>query len=319
MGKEKEVLGMPQLHFICGKGGVGKSTYACALAKKLTQTKMRTLLVQVNASDSHSAILKTAPINSNLEQVEPLLWVLNVTPKESLREYLLLKVPSKYLYKLIFDSPLMRAFFKFVPSLAEMTMLGKIWHHAEEKNEFGQPRYQRIVVDCPATGHGLRFLNVAKTVYAGVKKGGIAKEALQIAQTLADPKRSGLHVVTLPEEMAVNETLQLMKAVHQSKAISLYRVVMNALIKPIFDEAAKEIIEQIVTSPLLSDFDRLLTCGQKRIAQEEAEHFQVSRIQNVVADNINFLQLPLHVGGDENAIMETMLFKLNAFDQAKDF
>ncbi len=311
MGRHNKTLREPQLHFICGKGGVGKSTYACALAKHFTQKKLRTLLVQVNASDSHSAILKTTFIDSTLRQAEPLLWVVNVTPKDSLREYLLLKVPSPQLYRLIFESPLLRSFLKFVPALAELNMLGKIWYHAQEKNE-EETRYQRIVIDCPATGHGLRFLSVAKVTYEGIKKGGIAEEALQIASMIADAKRSALHIITLPEEMAVNEALHLMQEVQNSKVIALYMLVINGLSKAIFSQASKEIIEQITASKLLPDFDQLINAAQKRIIQAEAELAQTARMQAVKGDK-QFLQLPRLRGNDEAAVTEMMLFNLNAF------
>lgn len=201
-----------QIHFICGKGGVGKSTVSGILRKKFEEQGLNTLLVTVNADTDVPGSL-------------------NVTPAESLREYLKLKIKSEYIFKLVFDNLLMKSWLQFVPALAELNMLGKIWYEAEKHI------YDRIVVDCPATGHGYQFLSVAKVTAEAVKHGPIAQEAAAMAATLADPKRSCVHIVTLLEELPVNESIELIKKFQASKIVPLGSLIMNAVLDPIFDTA----------------------------------------------------------------------------------
>src|SRR5690349_8630613 len=112
-----------QLHFVSGKGGVGKSAVSVALALRFVGDGKKTLLVQVNAQDSHSRLLETAPITPELREVEKDLYVVNTTPADALREYALLTLKLELLYKAVFENPLTKTFLRFVPSMAELTML----------------------------------------------------------------------------------------------------------------------------------------------------------------------------------------------------
>jgi len=304
MNQKLKILKMPQLIFICGKGGVGKSMYACFLAKKLSKEKKNTLLIQVNAKDSHCHILNSKPITAQIKAIESYLWAVNVTPQDSLQEYLLLKVSSKRMYRLVFDNALMRSFLRFVPSLAELNMLGKIWYHAEERDDDENPRYEHIVVDCPATGHGFRFLKVARVTYEGVKKGVIANEAFIIAKTLENPRRTGLHLVTLPEELPVNESLEFIKNIKESKMIALHRIVANTCLKNIFDDKAGH--DLIMSKDLRPKLREILNCCLRRSKEEKLQKIQLERLFEAIPE-INFLQLPYVSSADEKDILDELL------------
>lgn len=219
-----------QMHFVCGKGGVGKSTLACVLADYFAKKGERVLLVQINATDSHSQLFKCQPIGPQMVQIGPSLWALNAEPQSSLDEYVILKLRSKQLYKVLLGNSLARSFLEFLPSLSELTMIGKIWYHAKEK-EGNEAKFSRIVVDCPATGHGLHFLKVAQKTYETIKIGPIAHEALEIADYIKNPQKSAVHIVTLPEELPISESIDLAQKIKEEKLAPLGFLLVNGVLE----------------------------------------------------------------------------------------
>lgn len=201
------------LHFVCGKGGVGRSVVSCVLAKYFAKEGFKTLLVQVNAKDSHTAILGCSPIQNAIQELGGNLHAINVDPQNALTEYLEIKLHSKTAARFFLAQRGVRHFLQFVPSLAELNMLGKIWFHLKENgiSEFAKSSnmYDKIVVDCPATGHGLKFIEVAKTIALAVKWGPIAKEAQDISKTIHSATKCRVHVVGWPEELPIQEGVEL--------------------------------------------------------------------------------------------------------------
>jgi anion-transporting ArsA/GET3 family ATPase len=223
-----------QIHFVSGKGGVGKSAISCALALHFRAQGHRTLLAQIHAADSHGPMLELEPIGPEMDEVEEDLFAVNIDPTQALREYVLLKVKLEVLYKAAVENRLVQRFLRFVPSLQELNMLGKLWYHAEEKRDGGAPRFDRIVVDCPSTGHGLGFLRVSQVVRDVVRTGPIAVESAHMAQTFEDPARTRLHVVTIPEDMPTNETYEFVRRARDTHVAPLGYVFINGVLESAF-------------------------------------------------------------------------------------
>jgi anion-transporting ArsA/GET3 family ATPase len=222
-----------QLHFVCGKGGVGKSAVACALATHFRRQGHRVLLAQVNSPDSHAHLMETDEVPHDIAEIEPDLWMVNTSPDQALREYALMTLKFETLYKAAFENRLMRIFLRFVPSIAELTMLGKLWYHAEE-TDGPRRRFDRIVVDCPSTGHGVSFLRVSQVltdVWRGA--GPAAKKTMEMTATFEDPSRTALHVVTLAEEMPVNETIEFLAQIETSRVAPPGALFVNQLREPL--------------------------------------------------------------------------------------
>src|SRR5687767_6989668 len=98
MSALNDVLGR-QLHYVCGKGGVGKSVVACALARAFHDQGKSVLLVQVNAADSHSRLLETSSIGPEIKEVERGFYVVNSTPAAAMKEYALMTLRFEALYR----------------------------------------------------------------------------------------------------------------------------------------------------------------------------------------------------------------------------
>lgn len=199
------------LQVVAGKGGVGRTAVSAALALASAKSGARTLLLEVNSADSAATYLEVGAAADEPKAVLDNLWICRMTPAGSMKEYALMVLRFKALYALVFENKLVKYLLRSIPSLAEFTMLGKTWYHTTEKRSDGTPKYERIIIDAPATGHAITFLSVARIV-ADIAPSGIMKTASEkMAEVLESKESSCLHVVALPEEMPVNEALEIIE------------------------------------------------------------------------------------------------------------
>ena len=225
-----------RVQVVCGKGGVGRTVVACALALRASRQGHRTLLVEVNAPDSAARYFQVAPAPDVPREVLNYLWLCDMTPAGAMREYALMVLRFRRLYELVFENPIMRVSLRSIPSLAEFTMMGKAWYHSTERLENGQPRYDRIIIDAPATGHAVTFLSVSRVVADTVPAGTMKDAAEKMARLVEDPEDTCMHVVARPEDMPVNEALELVEMattkLRMTKGLAIANRVLPALLKP---------------------------------------------------------------------------------------
>ncbi len=197
-----------RLLVVTGKGGVGKSTVTAALALLAARSGKRVLVCEVNAQERVAPLLGAPPSGSAVREVAPGVFTLNVTPHDAMREYGLMVLRFKTIYDAVFENRLVRYFLRVVPSLAELVMLGKILHEARA-TEAGRPRWDLVLVDAPATGHAVQLLRVPSALVDTVPAGPLRHDAEWMEAMLVDPARTAVAIVTLPEEMPVNEAIDL--------------------------------------------------------------------------------------------------------------
>jgi anion-transporting ArsA/GET3 family ATPase len=287
-----------QLHFVTGKGGVGKSLVACALASRFVAEGHRTLLCQVNARDSHTALMGTGPVGDDVAAAGRNLWTVNFTPAQATREYALMTLKLESLYKAVFDNRVTRTFLRFVPSLNELTMMGKLWFHAEERREkagiFGGtdlPRFDRIVVDCPSTGHALKLFSISRVLTDAVRVGPLVDKTRQMASVFGDPQRSAVHLVTLPEELPVNETLELLATLRAEGSVSVGHVIVNQVVPRVFDDVrASTALDRMLAAPLTVSLASVAAAGRRRRDREVLEGRELARAK---ATDRPVAQIPL--------------------------
>jgi hypothetical protein len=215
-----------KVHFIAGKGGVGKTSVSKALAQ-LFAKHHKTLLVTLSEEPSGDAEPRIALIDS----VSANLSVIKIYPDQALYEYLCLKAPSQKILDSLLSQRLFRALCAAMPGLSDLTRLGKIWFHADEVNGPKKQVFDKIVVDMPSTGFVSRFLSIAAVVYDAVKLGPVAKEARLIRDYFLHPKHARVHMVALPEELVVNETIDLYKQLKKSRGIEHGVLFINRVLK----------------------------------------------------------------------------------------
>ena len=194
---------------VTGKGGVGKSTVVASLALLSARRGDRTLVCELNTHEQVSRLLGHAPVGGQLKQLEDNLWSVNIDPKSALEEYGLMKLRFQSFYRLVFKNPLVGALVKFIPGLNDLLMLGKAFNHEREQDENGLPVWDRIIIDAPATGHSLTFFKLPQVISRAVPSGNMHNESVEMWRLLTDSKRTGIHLVTLPEELPIQETLEL--------------------------------------------------------------------------------------------------------------
>lgn len=211
-----------KVHFIVGKGGVGRTTIAEALAAKFSLTE-KTLLVSFKKEDSLKR--HRVPV---IEKISPQLFRLDFSPEEAMREYLELKIASVKVIEKLFGNSLFHALSGAAPGLSDFARMGKIWFHADPINrDKGAVQFDKIVVDMPSAGFVPRFLSIGATVKDAVKIGPLAHEALLINEYMGDSNNALVHVATLLEEIVVSETLELLDALKNESNVKTGMVFAN--------------------------------------------------------------------------------------------
>ncbi len=198
-----------RLVVVTGKGGTGKSTLSAAIALAAARKGKKVLVCEVVARERVADFFGRPPSGTQIKELLPNLYSVHVRPREAMREYALMTIRFETLYKIAFENPAARYFLAAAPSLAEIVMLGKVWWHAAHDKERGRLRWDLVILDAPATGHGITLLTVPEVFLRLVQEGPLARDMRGMQSLLADPARCSVCIVTLPEEMPANEAIEL--------------------------------------------------------------------------------------------------------------
>ncbi len=234
--------GASQVRFVLvtGKGGVGKSTVVASLAKAHAKAGRRVLVALCNVKEGLSKLLGCAPLDADVRPLAPGIWGVNMEPERCVEEYGAMTLHSKTLYSLLFDNRYVRTFLRAVPGLHEWSMLGKAWWHTTETRDDGSFTYDVVILDAPATGHGLDMLRVPKVIVDVVPPGILRRDAEKAWDLFRDPARCQVVLVTLAEEMPTTETLELAAALQGDLGIPVGRLVVNGVTTPLFSREERE-------------------------------------------------------------------------------
>lgn len=254
-----------RVHVVTGKGGVGKTVVSTAMAMALAAEGKKVLLAEVNAHDRVAALLGARPVGSEMREVLENLWVVDMNPTDAIHEYALMTVRFEAIYKAVFENKLIRPFIRFIPSLGEMVMLGKLWFHEQEQID-GKPKYDAIIIDAPATGHGISMLRTPSSIEKVVPRGAMRDHARSMREMLTDPSKTRLHIVTLPEEMPVNEARELEAAAKNILNMAIGTTFINQHVPPVSQETLTSLESIEASEPLLAARETLNIREAKRRA-----------------------------------------------------
>jgi anion-transporting ArsA/GET3 family ATPase len=217
-----------RLVVVLGKGGVGRTTIAAAIALHLAARGKRTLLFQSNAKERLAGLLGCPPVGEQITPVRENLWTVNTNPNAALHEYGLMVLRYEAIYRMVFENRLSRALLRAIPGLDDYSILGKLWYHTTE-DDLGRPRFDTIVFDAPATGHAVTLLRIPHSILEAVPEGPLTRDALKVRALLEDPYRTTPLIVTLAEEMPTNESLELASRLAREVGIRVSGLVVNQL------------------------------------------------------------------------------------------
>jgi anion-transporting ArsA/GET3 family ATPase len=262
-----------RLIFVTGKGGVGKSTVAIALGLVGARTGLRTIVVELAAQDRiRSALAEDGGETFVEHELAPGLFTISIDPQHAMDEYL--RVKAGPVGHMLGSSKLFQAFAMATPGMRDLLTIGKVWELAQlERRTRGAAPYDLVVVDAPATGHGLAILETPKTFAEIARVGPIAHQGRTIATTIADPTFTAVVAVARPEEMPVTETLLLRDAL-AGDGMALHEVIVNAVYPPRFDADEVEQLRHAAAdadSPLAKAAIRAALSERDRAANQQRQ------------------------------------------------
>jgi anion-transporting ArsA/GET3 family ATPase len=214
-----------RLLFVTGKGGVGKTTI--------------TLVGEVDAKGNLADFFEIGPTSFKEREVSPGLFAMSMDTEESLKEYLSLQLKIPLVARL---GPLARTF-DFVanaaPGVKEILTIGKfLWEVRERK-------YDLVVVDAVATGHITGQLAAPQAIQELVQVGLVRDQTGWMLDLLGDPQQTGVVIVASPEEMPVNETLELAERLPAETVVDLAAVVANRVLPELFARGEEEVFDRL--------------------------------------------------------------------------
>ena len=283
---------------VTGKGGVGKTTVCAAEALALAHKGKRVLVCMCNAKERLSTMLGSQLIGSEVVSVAHNVWAVNMDPEVALEEYGMMMLKSRALYKLLFDNRYVRTFFRAVPGMSEWSMLGKAWFHTTED------KYDVVILDAPATGHGLDMLRVPKVILDVVPPGLLRRDAERAWQMFQDPKQCAVILVTLPEEMPTTETIELAHALRDDLKLPIGKIVVNMVLPPLFEKAERATLEAL--GPVTGDDapSVALAAGKSRATRERVQAESLHRLSQELPISPSFLPQLFEDAAQPSAIRE---------------
>ena len=218
------------LLYVTGKGGVGKTTVAAALGLAAARTGRRTIVCEVAEQDRMSRAFAREGVRPEQEvQLADGLWAITIDPQAALEEWLAKQVGGAAL-KVLGHSHAFQYFVAAAPGAKELITIAKVWELAQSKRWTNENRtYDLVVVDAPASGHGIAMLTTPRTFGEIARVGPIRRQAYKVTELLTDPARTGYVGVALPEEMPVTETIELEARLKREIGLGLDAIVMNAM------------------------------------------------------------------------------------------
>lgn len=295
---EKSLLDC-RLVIVTGKGGCGKTTVAAALAVGAATRGKRVALVEMGRDEHLHHLLDpgSKPVGYSGRELEPSLWVFHIDPFDALAEYLSLQIGMQTLVEKSLHQPAFKQLLAAAPGWRELITLGKIGHMENLGRDAGRLDYDLIVVDAPASGHGLTFLDVPRVVQSAIKTGPLRRRAKDVETLIQDPARTRLLPVSLAEELPVRETVELIERVRRDIGTPLDRVVVNRVVERPFPPHLEDLEDRLGALPDGIDLGTLP--GPRALAQcchRQRARFELNR--EYVGELEQRVDLPLVPVGD---------------------
>jgi anion-transporting ArsA/GET3 family ATPase len=230
---------------VAGKGGVGKSTACAALGLAAARRGLRTIIAELDTREKVPLLFGKEPTGYEIQEVFENLYSINIQPDPALREYGLMKLRFERLYNIVFENEAMKKLLKVIPGMKELFLLGKAFNLERERDASGRHKWDMIIVDAPATGHGVSLLRLPQVILEVIKTGPMAEEVQHMKSLLEDSERTVINLVTLAEEMPVRETLDLQHQIESILHIPKGFLLINQVWPTALSESDRDVLTQL--------------------------------------------------------------------------
>ncbi|HWW44377.1 MAG TPA: ArsA family ATPase [Acidimicrobiia bacterium] len=282
-----------RLVFVTGKGGVGKTTVAAGLALLASQRGKRTLVCEVDAKGDLADFYESGPVRYDAREVQPGLFAMAMDTERSLDEYLRIFLRIPVMGRI---GPVARMF-DFVataaPGVKEILTVGKLTYEVRERH------YDLVVVDASSTGHVVGQLAAPQAINSLVQVGLIRSQTDWMLQILSDPVRTGLVIVTTPEEMPINETIELVSRVRDETTVNLAAIVVNRVLPELFGRAEEEVFERLCVAPrgavddaVGGEIEPLLAAARLAVTLRRTRTAHLERLRDAIDPTLSTLYVP---------------------------
>jgi anion-transporting ArsA/GET3 family ATPase len=283
-----------RLLFVTGKGGVGKTTVAAALALLASQRGKRTLVCEVDAKGNLADFFEAPRTGFRPRELSPGLFAMSMDTEESLQEYLSLQLKLPRMARI---GPLARAF-EFVataaPGVKEILTVGKLAYEVRERH------YDLVVVDAPPTGHIVGQLAAPEAINELVKVGLVRQQTDWMIELLHDPAATGLCIVATPEEMPVNETIELVERVREETDVDVASIVVNRVLPELFGRGEEAVFERLREPALVAGLagaaggpvEPLLDAARLAVTLRRTRAGHLDRLREAVDASVPMLYVP---------------------------
>ncbi|MGN6605803.1 MAG: ArsA-related P-loop ATPase [Jatrophihabitans sp.] len=294
------VRGLPpraRLHVVTGKGGTGKTTVAAALALALADTGRRVLLIEVEGRQAIAQLFDIPPMEyaeTRLATAEHggELFGLAIDPEAAMIEYLELFYGMKRSARGLQKIGAVDFVTTLAPGLRDVLLTGKIKESVVRVDPSGARIYDNVVVDAPPTGRIGRFLDATTEVAKLTKIGAINNQSEGVIKLLHG-KETAVHIVTLLEEMPVQETLDAANEL-QGLGFQVGTVVVNRARPELFHDDQLRPDGTVDPTTLVAGLERAgINPGYApALAAEVGQYAQRLRLQRTNAARLDDLDLP---------------------------
>lgn len=295
-----------ELLFVTGKGGVGKTTVSAALALAAAKKGRRVLVAMCNAKERLSHFLEVDAIGPRNQSILENIDAVNMTPAVALEEYGMMVLKVRSVYKAVFENRFVSAVLRGTPGIEAWAMLGKAYFHTEERVD-DRPRYDLVIIDAPATGHALDMLRVPQVICDIAPPGLLRTEAEKARSLFRDPARSAAVLVTLPEDMPANETIELHAALTSEIGMEVGALVLNGVLSKLFRARERRVITELPSKLAEgSALTSLALAGRQRALREKTQHEALAKLKKELPDLPRTILPMLHVPDFRRGAVESL-------------
>lgn len=288
-----ELFAQP-LQLFTGKGGVGKSSVVAALALEAAERGLRPLIVELGHRASMQGVFGSNGIGYEPSSLGHGVSAMNMDFQRALIDYLTEHVKVRAISRAIVDNRALRGFFDAAPAVPEIVMLNRLRQLLDARLD-GAPRHHPILVDLDATGHALMLLELPSVLDGLIGTGPLRRLLVSLSSMIKDPALTRLHIVTLPGELPVQETIELHAKLVQQE-VPLGALIVNQVPEAPFGPEAVLLDEIEIRARRTNQSGLLMevALGRRSLARCELARAQIERLTRVLP--LPVIRLPLVFG-----------------------